>query len=213
MSHSATSIAKYEVAREHLDLAPIPEAEASTSLLLCNSHYQQLYRELHFPLACAACSCQPRYGGDYTRRCPDPVQISTYLQQTLDFSGVLTAQSKICKPCYMFHRQILQKQNTSDSISAPTFDTIVANLEGKIAEFEASERKSVTDKQFFGWNVCRVAPKLNKTFQNANKAILLPELHAEFCHLVTTFVDEDPSVQKTVKSSPPTSWWPPLKLN
>lgn len=132
VSHTATSIAKYEVAREHLDLAPIPEAD------------QQLYRELHFPLPCAACSCQPRYGGDYTRRCPDPVQISTYLQQTLDFSGVLTAQSKICKPCYMFHRQILQKR-TSDSISAPTFDTIVANLEGKIAEFETSERKSVTD--------------------------------------------------------------------
>ena len=134
MSHTATSIAKYEVAREHLDLAPISEAEASSSLVLCNSHYQQLYRELHFPLPCAACSSQPRYGGDYTRRCPDPVQISTYLQQTLDFSGILMAQSKICTPCYMFHRQILQKQNSNDSIFVLTLDTIASNLEGKIGD-------------------------------------------------------------------------------
>jgi len=90
----------YDVAQEHLDLVEIQdshtESDTSSPLALCSCHYQQLYRALRFPLPCAACSSQPWYGGDYTRRCPNPVKITAYLQETVDFDGVISADSKVC---------------------------------------------------------------------------------------------------------------------
>ena len=72
VSHTTSSIT-YEVAREHLDLIETSQDDPTISpLTLCNSHYQHLYKEVHFPQPCVACSSQPRYGGDYTHHCPDP---------------------------------------------------------------------------------------------------------------------------------------------
>ena len=72
VSHTTSSIT-YEAAREHLDLIEASQDDPTISpLTLCNSHYQHLYKEVHFPQPCAACSSQPRYGGDYTHHCPDP---------------------------------------------------------------------------------------------------------------------------------------------
>ena len=67
----------YDIAWEHLDL--VQSADSDTSLLaLCNPHYQQLYRAIKFPGPCAAYALQPWYGGDYTRQCPNLIQITTY---------------------------------------------------------------------------------------------------------------------------------------
>ena len=61
-----------------------------------------------------ACNSQPRYGDGYTRRCPDPVKITEFLKQTLDYTSELTATCKICKPCYLFHQQVLQQIKSSN---------------------------------------------------------------------------------------------------
>ena len=106
VAHTSTSIVTYEVAQEYLDLIEYESVLAtprSQSVTLCNSHYQHLYREVHFPQLCASCYTQPKYGGEYTRRCPDPQVISEFLKQNFDFDNMLTAESKIYKPCYLFH--------------------------------------------------------------------------------------------------------------
>lgn len=82
-SRGATSISSYTVARLHLHL---PETEVS-QLVLCNTHYQQLYREVNFPSTCAACSSKPRTGEVYIRKCPDPDTITEYLHHTTGFDG------------------------------------------------------------------------------------------------------------------------------
>ena len=134
-SHTTTSIVSFEVAREYLDMIE-SDGGTSQSLSLCNCHYQYLYREVHYPQPCAACSSQPRYGGEYTRRCPDPAKITVFLKETFDFSGALTVASKICKPCYMFHRQMLQQIDSSSSVAINTLQSIVSDLETRLTHFE-----------------------------------------------------------------------------
>lgn len=72
VSHTSTSMVAHQMACERFDPAPITDKEAGSALLLCNSHYQHLYRDLHFPQPCAACSSQPKYGWGYIHRCPNP---------------------------------------------------------------------------------------------------------------------------------------------
>ena len=80
MSHTTTHIVTHDIAQEYLDLVPTPESGSAIpqNLTLCNSHYQFLYRKVHFPEPCASCFTEPNYGGKYTRCCPDPEQISAF---------------------------------------------------------------------------------------------------------------------------------------
>lgn len=59
VSHTSTPIATYGIAQACLTLPDLPTGEADCTLVLCNSHYQQLYREITFPRPCAACMSQP----------------------------------------------------------------------------------------------------------------------------------------------------------
>ena len=93
LSHTATSIVTYKVAQEYLDI-PGDCCTTSQSLSLCKSHYQYLYREVHYPQPCEACSSQPRYGGDYICQCPDPARITLFLQEMFEFSGALSILAK-----------------------------------------------------------------------------------------------------------------------
>ena len=110
-SVTCTSITTYEVASVHLDLPHTHNA--SSSMLLCNVHYQHLYREINFPQPCAACLSLPKHGENHSRKCPDPEHITSYLQENSDYNGVLTDDSKICKPSYTYHRHILQQHSNS----------------------------------------------------------------------------------------------------
>ena len=155
VSHATTSIVSY--ALEYLDIAGVSDDFTSQSLSLCNCHYQLLYREVHYPQPCAACSSEPRYGGEYTRRCPEPDRITAFLQETFDFCGVLTKISKICKLCYMFHWQILLQLNAGSSMATDTLNSTVSDLETKLAHFETDGVYIVCDKSFLTWNICKVS--------------------------------------------------------
>jgi hypothetical protein len=117
VSHTSTSIVSFEAALEYLDMtgAVVDSDGTPQTLSLCSLHYQYLYRQVHYPEPCTACSSQPRYGGEYVRRCPDPVRVTEFLKETLDYRNELTATSKICKPRYIFHRQVLQQMHDSNS--------------------------------------------------------------------------------------------------
>ena len=158
VSHTSTTIATHNIAREYLDIVETADSDSS-ALALCNPHYQHLYRALRFPLPCAACASQPRYGGDYTRRCPNPTEITRYLQQMVDFDGILSSDSKVCKQCYDFHQQVLHLHNSPQSTPVLALDDIVAQLEGKIEQLEGSKNELISDKEYLGWVVCKVTIK------------------------------------------------------
>ena len=203
-SHRTTSIVSYEVAKEYLDLAESSQNESATSqsLTLCNAHYQQLYREVHLPQPCAACSSQPRYGGDYTCRCPHPEKITEFLQQNLDFGSVLTPASKICTSCYFFHRRILQQLESVSSTTHHALDSIVSDLQTKLKQFDIEGRISVTDTSLLSWNVCKVCLEL-ATMLQSDETILLPDLYATFCQGVVQTIDMFPNVSKSLKEIHP----------
>jgi len=145
-------------------------------------------------------------GGDYTRHCPDPEKITAFLKQTLDFDGVLTAASRICKPCYSFHRQILLQEESGISTSMQTLHSIASDLDSRVKQFETQERNSASDKSFLAWNVSKICLQLVRTLQS-EEAVLLPHPYAEFCQQVFQTIDMFPSVTKTLKANPPSIRW------
>ena len=196
----------YEVALEYLDIVGVSDDFTSQSLSLCNCHYQFLYREVHYPQPCAACSSQPRYGGEYTRRCPEPDRITAFLQETFDFCGVLTKICKICKPCYMFHRQILLQLNAGSSMATDTLNSTVSDLETKLAHFEMDGVDTVCDKSFLAWNVWKVSLDLSRILQG-EETNLLPDLYTTFHQHISQAIGKFPNVTKALRINPPTIRW------
>ena len=139
ISHTTTQIITHEIAQEYLDLIEVGTDLPLQGLRLCNSHYQYLYREIHTPKPCATCSSQPKHGEKYTRRCPDPDVISQFLKRTTNFEGDLTPESRICKHCYSFHREILldlQQESECTKNDDQTLPAIIGSLQDKITHFQ-----------------------------------------------------------------------------
>ena len=101
------------------------------------------------------------------------------MQQIVDFDGILSTDSKVCKLCYDFHQPVLQQQNASQPTPDSTLHDIEYLLEREIVKFEASNKVVITHKEYLGCIVCKVALQLIKIFQQ-DEAILLPEVHADF---------------------------------
>ena len=122
----------------------------------------------------------------------------TFLKQTLDFDGVLTTASRICKPCYSFHQQILLQAESGISTSMQTLHSIASDLDSTVKHFETQERNSASDKSFLAWNVSKICLQLVRTLQS-EEAVLLPHLYAEFCQQVFQTIDMFPSVTKHLR--------------
>ena len=67
---------------------------------------------------------------------------------------------------------------------------------------EASNNEMITDNEYLGWIVCKVALRLVKTFQQ-DEAMVLPEVHADFCCLVSATTEQFLKVQKLLKTNTP----------
>ena len=125
----------------------------------------------------------------------------------VDFDGILSSDSKVCKPCYEFHRWVLQQHNPHQSTSALTLNDIVALLEWKIVQLKGSKNELISDREYIiGWVVCKVTLKLVKTLHQ-DEAMLLPEVHSHFCHVVSTNIQNFPNVQKSLKTSLLANQW------
>lgn len=48
-------------------------------LLLCNDHYQNVYRAFNSPTTCACCGIQPKSGKSFHRHCPDVDYVNSVL--------------------------------------------------------------------------------------------------------------------------------------
>ena len=53
--------------------------EGTTFVTLCQQHYNLVYKELHQPLACNSCGEKPKKGEHFSKCCPEPTAINTYL--------------------------------------------------------------------------------------------------------------------------------------
>ena len=69
--------------------------------------------------------------------------------------GELTATSKICKPCYLFHRPVLQQMKSDCTPAADTPEYISSDLEARTKQFEM--KIYVNDKSFLEWNVLKMS--------------------------------------------------------
>ena len=79
---------------------------------------------------------------------------------------------------------------------------MTSQLEEKIARFEAGNSELTTDNEYSGWVVCQIALQLAKTLQR-DEAILLPELHRQFCQLLTTSGDDFLNMHKSLETNLP----------
>ena len=84
-------------------------------------------------------------------------------------------------------------QNTEDGHSspAPDLEGIAAHLESEIMKFEGLDSQKVSEKGYLTWSVHSISLKLTKMLQN-DEAILLPELHEEFCQFMSSTIDNFP---------------------
>ena len=124
----------------------------------------------------------------------------------VDFDGILSSDSKVCKQCYDFHRRVLHLHNSPQSTPVLALDDIVAQLEGKVEQLEGNKNELISDKEYLEWVVCKVTLKLVKTLQQ-DEAMLLPELHSHFYDVVSKTIQNVPNVQKSPKTSLPTNRW------
>ena len=90
---------------------------SNKQLLLCNAHYQAVYK--HFKsncTPCAGCGAKPKRGTTYTRHCPNPPVINEHMLIHLGVNLNFTTTDTICYTCYKLHNQILcniEKKNIS----------------------------------------------------------------------------------------------------
>ena len=202
VSHTSTCMVTIDIVQGYLDIHA-GNVNNDSELSLCSSHYQHLYREVHYPEPCAACLSQPKYGDGYKPRCPDLVKITEFLKQTLDYRNELTPTSKICKPCYLFHRQVLLSSNCT---VADTLGSVASDQEARIKQFDMEDTYSVHEKSFLDWSIWKMSLHLVKILQN-EEAILLPELFAMFQQHTVESVDRFPHVTKSLKTNLPTIRW------
>ena len=67
--------------------------------------------------------------------------------------------------------------------------TLNISWRGKLCNCEASNNEVITNKEYLGWIACEVVFQLVKTFQQ-DEAILLPEVHANLCRLVSATTEQ-----------------------
>lgn len=188
-SRGATSI-PYTVAKLHLHLP-----DEVNPLVLCNAHYQQLYRDVKSPPPCTACSSKPRAGERYIRKCPDPDMITEHLRNTTGFDGTLSTDSRVCKACYEFHLLIVKKKREN-----PKLDTIATMLLQKINAFRSTDQ--VTTDEYLDLAVSKTGLRLISILEK-DEAVLLPVLHADFCDYLQVYSH----LSSELCSNPPTTKW------
>ncbi len=71
-------------------------------LLLCNDHYQYVYREFNSPTTCSSCGIKPKSGKRFHRHCPDVDLVNSLLCGEEE----ITDNDVICLSCYRVHLEM-----------------------------------------------------------------------------------------------------------
>ena len=104
--------------------APISEIKDSLhiegdncQLVLCQEHYQELYRKFLGPSPCASCDIKPKKGTYFVRHSPNADLVNKILgtPNTEGTQPIIKADNKICSVSYKSHLAII-KSHEQDMI-------------------------------------------------------------------------------------------------
>jgi len=92
---------------EKLETILSVKSNHENSFVLCQQHYQELYRKVHASNPCACCGTKPKFGQPFSRHSPDAETVSMHLSKTgLDVE--MKPEDYICSTCYKLHLSILK---------------------------------------------------------------------------------------------------------
>ena len=84
------------------------KSSSSAPFLLCPCCYREVHRLFNPEQRCSSCGATPKPGQKFYRRCPNPVIISKYLQDTSDTNILISPDDCICTSCYNTHCSIIK---------------------------------------------------------------------------------------------------------
>ena len=105
--------------------APISEIKASLhiegdncQLVLCQEHYQELYRKFLGPSPCASCDIKPKKGTYFVRHSPNADLVNKILgtPNTEGTQPIIKADNKICSACYKSHLAIIKSHEQDNKL-------------------------------------------------------------------------------------------------
>jgi len=92
---------------EKLETILSVKSNHENSFVLCQQHYQELYRKVHASNPCACCGTKPKFGQPFSRHSPDAETVFMHLSKTgLDVE--MKPEDYICSTCYKLHLSILK---------------------------------------------------------------------------------------------------------
>ena len=136
--------------------------------LLCQQHYQEVYRKFKSPW-CASCGVKPKSGTYFTRHSPDASTVTRALHQD-GFDGIIRSTDYICSTCYKVHLAIIQSMESQSSTPDNMLKDLICIWEHKISN-ENTDKLTKVILQV----VLFVATELLH-----NRAVLLPHVSSMF---------------------------------
>ena len=114
---------------------------------LCQAHYNKIHSYLHAPVECDSCNARPKKGEQYSRHCPNPDRINTYINNISNEPLALNDSSRICNSCYIFFNRTLKRLQHTKSHIVDTepeehpidIDPVLSTLSAKITSFKSQE--------------------------------------------------------------------------
>ena len=92
---------------EKLETILSVKSNHENSFVLCQQHYQELYRKVHASNPCACCGTELKFGQPFSRHSPDAETVFMHLSKTgLDVE--MKPEDYICSTCYNLHLSILK---------------------------------------------------------------------------------------------------------
>ena len=139
-------------------------------IMLCTTHYHQLYAQYNSPDPCPSCGMKPKRGTCFIRHSPNPEMISKHLSENTGISIQLTSNDRICSTCYKTHLTILHAQEYDELSLVET----LKELRHKLHTCRASTKQESA--------ILEVAIHVGNEFLS-DRAMLLPEAYQLFLGL------------------------------
>lgn len=151
-------------------------------VVLCEKHYQLVYRQIHEHKPCAGCGVKPKFRQNaHTRHSPDPITVSQYLSKHTEFGVSLLPTDCICKSCYDIHVVILRSLEEQAGTPQQNLQSDIDLWKMTVADDKTTEVTQAVLK-----TVLYVAKLLQR-----DKALLLPQAATVFREYYSSDEDND----------------------
>ena len=179
---------------------------------LCQAHYNKIHSYLHAPVECDSCNARPKKGEQYSRHCPNPDRINTYINNISNEPLALNDSSRICNSCYIFFNRTLKRLQHTKSHIVDTepeehpidIDPVLSTLSAKITSFKSQE--IINKIEFFELVLCYLGQHIATTMAT-NQVLLLPDLYRKFKDALSSESNSYPQLLVITDEFPSTRWF------